>query len=144
MNKAEKRTWYSFAISLLTILGAAGVILFIRAKNVDIHQPGIFRTIGIFCTIPLILMVILAKYIPGKEYDERDKQIERRAMCFGYIGGFVFLCGAAWLLAVIYKLGLIRVSAITTLVYLAYFITVLVASAAALIQYGLGNKGEKL
>ena len=99
MNKAQKRTWLSFAISLVTILIAAGVIVFIRINQIDIYgQPRTFRLLSIACTIPLILVVLISWSFPKKDYDERDRLIEHRAMFWGILGTFVFLGAAGWFL----------------------------------------------
>jgi hypothetical protein len=143
MNKAQKRTWLSFTVSLLTILIAAAVIVFIRVNQVDIYgQPGIFRLLSIACTIPLILVVLISRRFPGKDYDERDRLIEHKAMYWGILGAFVFLGGAGWFFTVITRMGSIRASLIISLVYLACFVWYLASSAAALIQYGWRNKNE--
>ena len=140
MNKAQKRTWFSFAISLATILIAAAVIAFIRLNEIDIYEPTTYRLCGLFMTIPLISIVIISARFPTKKFDERDKLIDRKALTFGTIGAFVFLAGAGWFLCVISKMGSIRASLIITLVYLACFVLILVSSVAALIQYSWGGK----
>ena len=146
MNKAQKRTWFSFAISLATILISAVVITYIRQNEInifDLSKPTRFRILGLFCTIPLILIVILQMRFPQKKYDERDKLIERKANAIGIVGAFIFLGGAAWLLSVMTKMGSIKAPLVTLLVYLACFVWILVSSTAALIQYGWKIKGEK-
>jgi predicted Na+-dependent transporter len=146
MNKAQKRTWLSFAISLATILISAVVITYIRQSEInifDLSKPTRFRILGFSCTIPLILIVILQMRFPKKKYDERDKLIERKANAIGIVGAFIFLGGAAWLLSVMTKMGSIKAPLVTLLVYLACFVWILVSSTAALIQYGWKIKGEK-
>ncbi|MHC4455812.1 MAG: hypothetical protein ACYS0I_01790 [Planctomycetota bacterium] len=144
MNKAQKRTWLSFGISLATLLIAAAVIAFIRINQIDIYETTTYRLCGLFMTIPLISIVIISARFPAKKFDERDKLIDRKALTFGTIGVFIFLAGAGSLLTVTTKMGSIRASLIITLVYLACFVWILVSSVAALIQYGRGGKdGEK-
>ena len=91
----------------------------------------------------MISIVALAKFFPGKEYDERDLVIERKANTVGIVGAFTFLAGAGWFLTVLTKMGFIRASHILLLVYLACFVWILVSSVAALIQYGWDAKGGK-
>ena len=146
MNKAQKRTWLSFAISFVTILISAVVITYIRQNEInifDLSKPTRIRILGFFCTIPLIMIVIISSRFPKKIYDERDKLIDRKANAIGIVGAFVFLGGAGWLLSVITKMGSIKAPLVILLVYLACFVWVLVSSTAALIHYGWKIKGEQ-
>ena len=146
MNKAQKRTWLCFAISLATILIAAAVIAFIRINQIDIYEPTTrFRILGLLCTIPLILIVIISARFPKKNFDERDKLIDRKANAIGIVGAFIFLVGAgSFYVLLVGRMGSIRAVLIIHLLYLACFIWILVSSAAALIQYRWGGKdGEK-
>ena len=144
MNKAQKRTWLCFAISLATILITAIVTAFIRINQIDIYEPTTARPLGLLMTIPLILIVIISARFPKKNFDERDKLIVRKANAIGIEGAFIFLAGAgAFYVLLIGRMGSIRAVLIIHLVYLACFVWILVSSAAALIQYGRTNKGEK-
>ena len=146
MNKAQKRTWLCFAISLATILIAAAVIAFIRINKIDIYEPTTrFRMLGILCTIPLILIVIIGARFPKKNFDERDKLIDRKANAIGIVGAFIFLAGAgSFYVLLAGRMGSIKAVLIIHLVYLACFVWILVSSVAALIQYGWrGKDGEK-
>ena len=98
------------------------------------------RLIGLICTIPLILIVIISMRFRKKIYDERDTIIDRKANGFGLVGAFIFMGGAGWFLSVITRMGSIKASVITLLVYIACFVWILVSSVAALIQYGRGGK----
>ena len=142
MNKAQKRTWFCFAISLTTILLAAAVIAFIRINQIDIYEPTTrFRILGLLCTVPLILIVIISARFPKKNFDERDKLIERKANAIGIVGAFIFLAGAgSFYVLLAGRMGSIRASLIITLVYLACFVCILVSSVTALIQYGWRSK----
>ena len=143
MNKAQKRTWLSLVISLAGISLGAAVIATIKIMQLDIANTNhhmTFRLLSLLLMIPLVLMVILSWRIPRKEYDERDKTIERKAFIFGTFGVFIFLGAASWFLSVVTKMGSIKVVQITLLVYLAAFVWYLVSSVAALAQYGRGGK----
>jgi hypothetical protein len=146
MNKAQKRTWISLAISLAGILLGAAAITLIEIMQLDMTNTNhhtTLRLLGLPLTIPLISMVILSWRIPGKEYDERDKSIERKAVAIGIAGAFIFLGAAAWFLCVVTKMGTIKALLIIHLVYLAAFVLFFISSAAALIQYGRQSEGEK-
>jgi hypothetical protein len=145
MNKAQKRTWLSLAISLAGISIGAAAIATIKIMQLDMANTNHHTTLILLSlplTIPLILMVILSWRIPGKEYDERDKKIEHKALIFGAVGVFIFLGAASWFLCVITKMGSIKAGQITLLVYLAAFVWFFISSFAALVQYGWRNKNE--
>ena len=144
MNKAQKRTWLRFAVSFTTILIAAIVISYIRRNAIDIYdmtQPARYRILGLLAAIPLILIVVI-DWRWKKIYDERDREIDRKAVIYGAVGAFFFLAGAGWLLVVITKMGSIKAPSIILLVYLACFVWNLVSSVYALMQYGREFKGE--
>jgi hypothetical protein len=145
MNKAQKRTWLNFAISLATLVISAAVIAYIWRNEInifDLSKPTRIRILGLFFTIPLILIVIVA-WGWRKDYDERDMLIDYKANTIGIVGAFGFLGGAGWYLSVVTKMGSVRAPLICTLVYLACFVWILVSSVAALVQYGGTCKGEK-
>ncbi|HUS89704.1 MAG TPA: hypothetical protein VMW91_10185 [Desulfosporosinus sp.] len=145
MNKAQKRTWLCFAISLVTLLIATVVITFIWVNEIDVidiktKSPAAFRIYSLILTVPLILIVIISAQFPRKYYDERDKLIERKATIIGAVGVFIFLTGAIFFFYLISRVGSIRTLSIVWLVYLAAFVWFFISSVAALIQYRIGAK----
>jgi len=145
MNKAQKRTFICLAISFATLVISAAIIAYIWRNEINIYdlsKPTRLRILSLFMTIPLILIVI-TNWRWKKVYDERDKQIDRKAIVCGSIGAFIFLGGAGWLLSVMTKMGSIKAPLVILLVYLACFVWILVSSVAALIQYGWKIEGEK-
>ena len=148
MNRAQKRIWLKLAVSvagLLVMSGAPALIKFNDLQIADKEDHTSLRVLGLLCTIPLILIVILDWGWKRKRiYDERDLHIERRSLIIGVLAVFFFLAGAAMILLVLRPLGSINVYFLPSLVYLACFVWILVSSIAALIQYGRGGKdGEK-
>jgi hypothetical protein len=143
MNKAQKRTWLSLAISIAGIsLGATAVTL-IKIMQLDIantNHDTPLRLLSLPLTVPLILMVILSWRLPTKRYDERDREIERKSMGYGVIGAFVFLGAAVLVLNIMSPLGSMKIFFLSSLVYFAYFISQTVSSVAALLQYGWKEK----
>ncbi|MHC4444501.1 MAG: hypothetical protein ACYTF1_12990 [Planctomycetota bacterium] len=143
MNKAQKRTWFNFAISLATLLIGTAIVVFVRIYQIDIYNFEShklrFILLGYLSTIPLIMIVIISIRFRTKDYDERDKLIDRQAVNFGMFGAFIFLAAAACLLNVITRVGSIKVLLIFHLVYFAYFVYALVSSVAALILYRRGG-----
>jgi len=143
MNKAQLRTWLNFLISLATLVISSVVIAYVWRNEInifDLSKPTRIRILGLFCAIPLIVVVIIGWRWRKKDYDERDMLIDRKANAIGIVGAFVFLGGATWFLSVMTKMGSIRAPLITFLVYLACFVWILVTSIAALVQYGGGVK----
>jgi len=142
MNRAQKRIWGKLVVSILGLMVMYGALTIMKIYNLEMREPqdhNAIRMLGLLNTIPLILIIIL-EWRWKKIYDERDIEIERRALYYGIVGAFIFLGGAGWFLTVITKLGSIKAHLIMSLVYLACFVWILVSSAAALIQYGLGGK----
>jgi hypothetical protein len=146
MNNAQKRTWLSLVISLGGISFGAGATALIKIMQLDMANVGhhmTFRLLSLPLTIPLILIVIISAWFPKKNFDERDKLIDRKANVVGIVGAFVFLGAASWFLGIVTKMGSIRIVQLTLLVYLAAFVWLIISSIATLVQYGRGGKGEK-
>jgi hypothetical protein len=146
MNKAQKRTWLSLVISLAGISLGATAITLIKIMKLDIMNPNdhtMLRLLSLPCTIPLILMVILAWRLPVKGYDERDREIERKSMGYGIIGAFVFLGAAVLVLGIMSPLGSMKIFFLSSLVYFAFFVSQIVSSVAALLQYGWREKSNE-
>ena len=141
MSCAEKRTWWTFSIALATVLIGAGASVFVRTNQIDVFQDLVCRGFGVLATIPLIAIVVLSRYFPDREYDERDRDIDRKAQCWGSIGGMSFLCGLALLLHVLDPLGSIGTVALPWLAYLTFFTCTLFQSGAGLVQYRCVGKG---
>ncbi|MHC4437257.1 MAG: hypothetical protein ACYS3S_07855 [Planctomycetota bacterium] len=145
MNKAQKRTWLRFAVSFTTMLIATIVISYVRRNAIDIYdmtQPTRYIILGLLSAIPLLLIVII-DWRWKEVYDERDKEIDNKAVICGAVAVFIFLAGAGWLLIVMTKMGSIKASLIILLVYLACFVWILVSSVFALVQYGREIKGDR-
>ena len=143
MNKAQQRTWLNFLISLATLVTSSVVIAYVWRNEInifDLSKPTRIRILGLFCTIPLIVVVIIGWCWRKKDYDERDMLINRKANVIGIVGAFGFLGSAVWFLSVITKMGSVRAPLITFLVYLACFVWILITSITALVQYGAGAK----
>lgn len=134
MNKAQKRTWWTFAICLSTLVVSAVVLSYLwvnETRIMDFDRPMRTRLLLLPGTIPLIMIVILSARYPTKSYDERDIIIEHKAAPFGYVAAFMFLTAAGLFLRVSF----------CYLVYLTYFVGTFVSSIASLVQYyRTGNK----
>jgi uncharacterized membrane protein len=105
-------------------------------------QPTRYIILGLLSAIPLLLIVII-DWRWKEVYDERDKEIDNKAVICGAVAVFIFFAGAGWLLIVMTKMGSIKASLIILLVYLACFVWILVSSVFALVQYGREIKGDR-
>ena len=147
MNIAQKRVWYTFGISAATLVISVVVSVYLRLNEIsigDMSNPTPIGTIiGILGAIPLISIVALSIFFPGREYDERDTLIEGKANTIGIIGVFAFLLSAGYFLPVFAKIAI----PVLWMIYFAAFVCFLVSSVVALIQYGFnrmesGDAGE--
>ncbi|MHC4395010.1 MAG: hypothetical protein ACYS1A_05090 [Planctomycetota bacterium] len=150
MNKAQKRTWWTFAISAATLLISASVLWYVWVNQIviiDLEKPMRTRLIGLTNTIPLILILFISTRFRKKDYDERDTIIEHKSSGVGYITAFIFLVVVGYCSFLINPRGSTRniywVTRGLYLVYLTFFVSLLTSSIAALIQYGWAGKGEK-
>jgi hypothetical protein len=145
MNKAQQRTWYRLAVSVagLAVMSAVLAIIEINVLEIaDATSHTALRGLGLLCTIPLILVVIVDRGWK-RIYDERDMYIERQSLIVGAIAAFVFLGGAALVLLAAKPRGSIDVFHLASLIYLAYFTWLTVSSTVALTQYGREVKDEQ-
>lgn len=147
MNKAQKRTWLRLMISLEALLVASISIIYFRSRGIDISDwstpARIIRYIllGVLSAIPLILIVVIEMGWK-KIYDERDKEIDNKAVIGGAVAAFAFL-GLAGVYLHLAKMGSIKGVSVMFLVYLAYFVWNLALSIVALILYGWGANNEE-
>jgi hypothetical protein len=145
MNRAQKRIWLKLVVSVVGLLVMTFTLAVIKIYNLNMTNVAdhtTFRVLGLICTIPLILIVIL-DWGWKKIYDERDRQINHEAAIYGTVGAFIFLAGVGWFLTVVTKIGPIKTNLIISLVYLACFVWIMVSSVAALILYGWKIEGEQ-
>jgi hypothetical protein len=135
------RTWWTFSVSLATVPIGVGASVYVRANEIDVLRDILSRGLGVLSTIPLIALVVLSRRFPDREYDERDRHIERKALHWGLMGGMGFLFGLALLLHVPDPLGSIDTVTLPWLAYLTYFACALFASGAGLLQYRWTENG---
>ena len=143
MNPAQKRIWWTFSISLLTLIAAGIVIKMVYSGHIDLNNYTVYRIAGIFATIPLILFVLIDKFYPRKVCDERDLLIERKAILAGTIGTFVFMGLAAFLLMIQDFEGTIKRKYLCSFVYLLVFLWNLCSSIVGIAYYYFINPSKK-
>ena len=135
MNPAQKRTWWTLVISLLTLL-AAGVITALRLNGtIEPLDHRINSIIGICATIPLILIVLLAKFYPGKVHDERDMVISNKSTIWGIVGTFGFMALAGYMLSIQDLEGTIKRMYLLGFVYVTAFVWFFLSSFCGLVVY---------
>lgn len=149
MNKAQTRTWWTFAISGATLLISGAVLWYVWVHEIiliDIDRPMLIRLLGMANAIPLIMIAILSVRFPTKTFDERDIIIEHKSAPLGYIAAFIFLIAAGFSLFVMVKPldttpNIYIWMRFCYLVYLAFFVGTFMSSIASLAQYHcVGNK----
>ena len=148
MNGAQKRTWLTFWISLVTLL-VCGVVLWYAWVNeivlIDLEQVTRTRLLSIPVMFPLILIVFIEQRYRKRDFDERDKEIGHKSVYAGYVAALVFMVAAGFFLfTIVEPLGTTTNIYIwmrfAFLVYLASFVSFLATSIASLMQYGRGAK----
>ena len=141
MNKAQKMAWLTCIISLVTLVLAGAVFTATRAGALNTSDHLIYRIVGITATIPLILIVLLSKYCPGKAYDERDISISRKSVIAGIIGTFIFMALGSWVLGVGDFGGTVKIKFLPWLVYVTAFVWFFISSATGILLYYVLNRG---
>ncbi len=96
MNKAQTRTWLRLLISVAALLVASILIMYFRSRGIDIYDfstPARIRRyilLGVLSAIPLILIAVI-EWGWKEIYDERDKQIDNKAVIGGAVAAIAFL-----------------------------------------------------
>jgi hypothetical protein len=145
MNRWQKIAWFN-----LIVIVAGSVISVIAAGTLPPEErlmPPNRVTVVIIISLVLVAMAktIFRKSDKGVDFDEREKQIQRRAKLFGWTG---FGLGMAATILVCYvavgPMGSFPPLAIPVIPLVGAAIYIITESAAALIQYGWGGKdGEE-
>ncbi|MHC4546599.1 MAG: hypothetical protein ACYSYL_19140 [Planctomycetota bacterium] len=144
MNRWQKIAWFN-----LIVIVAGSVISVVAAGTLPPEErlmPPNRVTVVIIISFILVGMskTIFRKADKGVDFDERDRQIHRRAKLFGWIGlGFgmvatIFVCYIA-----VGPMGSFPPLALPVIPLVGVAIYMIVGSVAALILYGRGGKGEK-
>ena len=144
MNRYQKLAWWNLIVITFTIIIATTAIA------IEIHIRG-YSTLGIYFLAPLVLLrfnPFLFKKPQGEGgvlSDERDSFIVKRAVSFAYTTFWIVFFVSSF--AVHIFMGMGPKSSVPTItlplmaVGGALFMKIL-CSAAILIQYGRGAKGE--
>ena len=139
MNKTQKSAW----------IGLVLVAFLFMIPTIDIVDkslgPLLTHVGGYSVGLPLLILVIyLIRKIetqPGVNFDERDKLIIKKAVIMAFAAVSIVLI--AWYILTLFSLGeagLISVSKLPVIVYIASILFIFVCSIAVLVQYGRGGK----
>ena len=135
MNPAQKRLGWTMVISVVTLIAAAVVTVLHLNATIEHFARPMNPIIKICATIPLMLIVLLAKFYPGKEHDERDLLISNKATIWGITGTFGFMALAGCLLLTQDSQGTVRRVYLLGFVYITAFIWFLFSSIGGLALY---------
>ena len=144
MNRWQKIAWFN-----LVVIAAGSVISVVAAGTLPPEErlvPPNRITVVIIISLVLVAMskTIFRKSDSGVDFDERDGQIHRRAKLFGWIG-----CGLGMVATIMVcyfavgPMGSFPPLALPVIPLVGTAIYMIVASVAALIQYGWAGKGVK-
>ncbi len=144
MNRWQKIAWFE-----LIVIVIGSVISVLAAWTLPPEErlmPPNRVTVVIVISFVLVAMskTIFRKSDKGVDFDERDGQIHRRAKFFGWIG-----CGLGMAATVMVcyiavgPMGSFPPLALPIIPLVGVGLYMIVASVAALIQYGWRGKGEK-
>ena len=145
MNRYQKLAWWNLIVITFTI------ILTTTAVAIEFHIRG-YSTLGLYFIAPLVLL----RFNPflfkkpqsegGVLSDERDSFIVKRAVSFAYTTFWIVFIVSSFALHIFMGMG--PKSSVPTIILPlmavggAVFMKI-VCSAAILVQYGRGGKGEK-
>ncbi len=147
MNRTQKGALFTLAVSVLLL--AFGIIIFIAA-----FTPG-SRTTGtglakVWSWIIILFIVVSLFFMRRKQSlaepdaDERDSIIKKNALTIAFISLCILLFVAGVIPSMIAgDQGEIPVCLLPVINMGVFLVAMLVYSAAVLIQYGRGIKGEK-
>jgi hypothetical protein len=143
MNRYQKLAWWNLIVITFTIIITTAAV----AIEFRIHG---YSTLGIYFLAPLVLL----RFNPflfkkpqsqnGILSDERDSFIVKRAISFAYTTFWiVFMLSTFLLFILIGPRSSVPAITLPLMVFGGAVFMKIVCSAAILVQYGKGDKGEK-
>jgi threonine/homoserine/homoserine lactone efflux protein len=143
MNKTQKGAWFNMAGALICMGVFVG--LYIRlfvVKKMPTNFGAFWVSLGFFLLTGLTLYAVQKKQSPHEvDKDERDRQIERRAVIAAFVSVWILLFAATVIPRFIVGLdGSIPVWSFAFINVSILLIVWLVYCVAVLVQYGRGGK----
>jgi hypothetical protein len=146
MNKTQKVAWFNLVIVLLCFASniQLGVEMFVLKRLPE----GFGRSWGLLAFLlveGIAIIFIRKKQSPTEpDSDERDELIKKRAGQISFVSVWLLLAAVILIAALILgEAGSIPVYLLTLIISGVFLTTLLIYSAAILVQYGWGRKGEK-
>jgi hypothetical protein len=146
MNRTQKGAWFTLGIGSLLILFLAFVLRSMFVPGDRLAGVGLVRgwswLVLLFTTVSLFF--VFRRQSPAEPAaDERDRLIKRNAVLAAFISVWILLAVEAVLPpTLVGDCGAIPVAAISIINAAILFMTMLVYSAAVLVQYGRGVRNE--
>jgi uncharacterized membrane-anchored protein len=146
MNRTQKGAWFTLGIGSLLILFLAFVLRSMFVPGDRLAGVGLVRgwswLVLLFTTVSLFF--VFRRQSPAEPAaDERDRLIKRNAVLAAFISVWILLAVEAVLPpTLVGDCGAIPVAAIPIINAAILFMTMLVYSAAVLVQYGRGVRNE--
>ncbi len=142
MNRYQKLAWFNLIVITATI------IIFTTAVTIEFHMRG-YSTIGLYFVAPLVLLKFnpfLFRKPKGRNKvvsDERDSFIIKRAVSFAYTTFWIVFFLSSFLLFIFLgPRSSVPTITLPLMVFAGALFMKIVCSAAILVQYGQGAKGE--
>ncbi len=145
MNNTQRSAWGMLAVSLFLIV--FGILLFTEIVVLKSFFTSFHRFIALilFCLLVPYLIFLFKKQSPAEvESDERDSLIIKRAVLISFVSTWLLLAASCIIPRFIVGYsGCIPIWVLSLVDFCIFMAAIFIYSAAVLIQYGRGNKGEK-
>ena len=145
MNRYQKLAWFNLIVITVTI------IIMTTAIAIEFHIRG-YSEIGLYFIAPLVLLRLKPFLFKKPESrngvvsDERDSFIVKRAVSFAYTTFWIVFIVSSFAVHIFKGMGPKSSVPTITLPLMAIggaLLMKILCSAAILVQYGRGNKGEE-
>ncbi len=145
MNRWQKIAWFNMAVMIVMLLICSLVVVATGMSWRDAITPPsplTFVILPAFVLVGISAKVIFRKKPQRLDFDERDKQIHRNSRYAGWIAFASSMTTGVWICYLIVgPKGDLYPLVLPFLIMIGAVIYIIVASIAALIQYGLETKG---
>jgi len=145
MNKTQKGALCTLIVSLFLIL--FGILLFteiVILKNLFISLHRFIALLLFSFMVPLFIFLRKKQSLAEVESDERDNLIIKRAILVSFVSVWIMLAAVCIIPRfIVGYTSAIPVWVLSLINFAILLIAMFIYSAAVLIQYGWGDKGEK-
>lgn len=145
MNKTQKGALCTLIASLFLIL--FGILLFseiVILKNLFTSLHRFIALVLFSFMVPLFIFLRKKQSLAEVESDERDNLIIKRAILVSFVSVWIMLAAVCIIPRfIVGYTGSIAVWVLSLINFAIFLIAMFIYSAAVLVQYSKGNKGEK-